>query len=124
MAIAGVRFSAKRARKILSDPKYGKQSKRAAERALKLLRATPKWLSDKDKAQMRRIYIDAKQRGLTVDHIVPVSSFLVCGLHVPWNITAISAERNTQKSNTFWPDCPFEQSGLDFQPIQRELIFG
>lgn len=85
-----------------------------------LFKATPDWLSSVDKFRMRTIYRDAKARGLTVDHIVPLRSSLVCGLHVPWNLQIISDADNQRKGNKYWPDCPFEQSGFEFAP-QIEL---
>jgi hypothetical protein len=117
----GARYTRDRANKILSNPTQ-KRFHRSALRALRVLNATPAWLSQRDMVKISRIYKDARARGLEVDHIVPLSSTLVCGLHVPWNLTVISRQRNIHKSNTFWPDCPFEQPGLDFQPIQREFF--
>ena len=39
-----------------------------------------------------------------VDHIVPLSSPLVCGLHVEANLRVIPQIENRQKCNRFWPD--------------------
>lgn len=74
--------------------------------------AMPAWLSTEDKRAMKRMYRIAKRTGKTVDHIVPLSNPIVCGLHVPWNMQIIPRDENMQKSNTFWPDCPFEQMNL------------
>jgi len=67
--------------------------------------ATPKWLTKKEKMQMRDLYVQArKMTELTreryvVDHIVPLRGEEVCGLHVPWNLRVITQEENLKKSN-------------------------
>lgn len=67
------------------------------------LRATPRWVNRDD---LKAVYVKAKEMGLTVDHIVPLQSAIVCGLHVPWNLQLLSASENCKKKNLFWPDMP------------------
>lgn len=67
--------------------------------------ATPKWLTAEQKAQIRKMYIDAmtvsRVTGVpyVVDHIIPLRGQEVCGLHVPWNLQIMSREENLKKSN-------------------------
>lgn len=67
--------------------------------------ATPPWLSRQQKSQIRELYKMAitmtKTTGeqYVVDHIVPLRSDAVCGLHVPWNLRVITQEENLKKSN-------------------------
>ena len=67
--------------------------------------ATPKWLTQPHKAQIRALYLAArrltKETGVkhVVDHIVPLRSSIVCGLHVPWNLQILTHIENCEKSN-------------------------
>ena len=67
--------------------------------------ATPKWLTPAERLQMRELYVQARklteltQERYVVDHIVPLRGESVCGLHVPWNLRAITQEENLKKSN-------------------------
>ena len=67
--------------------------------------ATPPWLTRKQKTEIRQLYQIAitmtKTTGeqYVVDHIVPLRSPDVCGLHVPWNLRVITQEENLKKSN-------------------------
>jgi hypothetical protein len=67
--------------------------------------ATPKWLTRKQKSEIRQIYQIAITMSQTtgeqyvVDHIVPLRSDAVCGLHVPWNLRVITQTENLKKSN-------------------------
>jgi hypothetical protein len=67
--------------------------------------ATPKWLTHKQKNEIKQLYQIAVTMTKTtgeryvVDHIVPLISDEVCGLHVPWNLRVITQEENLKKSN-------------------------
>jgi len=74
------------------------------ERAQRTAQATPPW-ADLDKIE--EIYLMAckltKETGVShhVDHIIPLSNKLVCGLHVPENLQILTASENFKKSNKF-----------------------
>jgi len=67
--------------------------------------AIPKWITPEQKLAMRNLYLQAqaltKATGerYVVDHIIPLISPEVCGLHVPWNLRVITQEKNLIKSN-------------------------
>ncbi len=67
--------------------------------------ATPIWLTRQQKSEIRQLYQIAitmtKTTGeqYVVDHIVPLRSDVVCGLHVPWNLRVMTQEENLKKSN-------------------------
>lgn len=67
--------------------------------------ATPPWLTREQRNDMRALYRMAMQMTRTtgvpyvVDHIVPLRSPAVCGLHVPWNLQVMTREDNLKKSN-------------------------
>jgi 5-methylcytosine-specific restriction endonuclease McrA len=67
--------------------------------------ATPKWLSRRQKSEIRQLYQIAITMTQTtgeqyvVDHIVPLRGEAVCGLHVPWNLRVITQDENLKKSN-------------------------
>jgi hypothetical protein len=71
--------------------------------------ATPPWLTDEHKREIKQLYIDAmtvtKITGVkyVVDHMVPLRSDVVCGLHVPWNLQIMTREENLKKSNKHTP---------------------
>lgn len=77
-------------------------SREAFRRARKIM-ATPSWA---DLSAIQRIYADAKAKGLSVDHIVPLRSDLVCGLHVANNLQLLTKSANSRKSNRIWPNMP------------------
>lgn len=80
-----------------------------ANRRAQKIRAMPVWV---DRQEIANVYRGArslsKRLGVVfhVDHIVPLRSNLVCGLHVPANLQVLSGELNMAKSNCYWPDMP------------------
>ena len=87
----------------------GKCNARNAKRKAAELRATPPWAN---MVCIREIYERAsfltKTTGVVhhVDHIVPLQSRTVCGLHVPANLRVVTGAENTAKGNRFWPHMP------------------
>jgi hypothetical protein len=75
-----------------------------ARRNAAKLRATPQWA---DQAAIRAIYQEAlrltRQTGIRyeVDHIVPLRSPVVCGLHIAANLQILTSAANKTKSNNF-----------------------
>lgn len=67
-------------------------------RRRKLANARPKWVSW---SSLEAVYMQAQLAGMTVDHIIPITHPLVCGLHVPWNLQLMTASENYKKSNSF-----------------------
>jgi hypothetical protein len=77
-----------------------KENAKTNLRRARLIHATPKWITDKDKKEMQEIYKSCP-KGYHVDHIVPLRGKNVCGLHVPNNLRVVSAYVNMSKGNRF-----------------------
>lgn len=71
------------------------------------LKATPTWAN---KAKIEEFYKKAEQLRINtgteyqVDHIVPLRSKEVCGLHNEFNLQVIPALENRVKGNKVWPN--------------------
>lgn len=75
------------------------QSRRRAKKK----QAVPAWV---DESLIKTVYEKARGLGGHVDHIVPLSSKLVCGLHCWDNLQILPPEMNQIKNNSEWPDMP------------------
>ena len=82
-------------REYYKENKHAFLSYNSARRA-KTKQATPAWY---DAEEVNYIYKLAQERGLEVDHIVPLNHPLVCGLHVQNNLRCIPKKLNLWKSN-------------------------
>ena len=78
-----------------------------ARRQANKINATPAWANG---AAIERIYLAAKEMTARtgviheVDHIVPLRSKRVCGLHVECNLQILPKSENMKKGNRHWPD--------------------
>lgn len=82
---------------------------KGARRRARQAASIPKWA---DHCAINGIYKKAKKlnyetkESWQVDHIVPIHSKIVCGLHCEHNLQIITKKENLKKSNSTWPDMP------------------
>lgn len=87
----------------------GRDAARVAKRKAAKIQATPAWSNDffigeiYELAKLRERMVGGRWH---VDHIVPLQSVIVCGLHVESNLQVIPGPRNESKGNRHWPDMP------------------
>ena len=80
---------------------------KSAKRKAGKLMAAPSWLTSEHHIQIKEKYTLCatltESTGINhhVDHIVPLNGKNVCGLHVPWNLQVITAEKNIRKNNNY-----------------------
>lgn len=97
------------ATKVCRKANPAKYNSYVRKRQASKLNAAPEWANDFFIAE---IYDLAVRRTRTtkikwhVDHIVPLQSKLVCGLHVHTNLQVLTAVANRVKGNRAWPDMP------------------
>lgn len=83
-------------------------TQKSRRRALKR-NAFPSWVSKNQELEIERVYALAKwmtqaiDASFHVDHIFPMISDFMRGLHVPENLIVLSAKDNLCKNNTWWP---------------------
>lgn len=77
-----------------------------ARRKATKLQATPAWANKffiEEAYSLARLRTKCTGIKWSVDHIVPLISKKVCGLHVEHNLAVIPASENSRKSNLYWP---------------------
>lgn len=97
-----------RSRKWAKDNPARHRANCARRRAAQL-NATPFWSESEEIAALyekARAIQKATGHEFHVDHIVPLQSNLVCGLHVLSNLRIIEGYPNRSKGNRHWPDMP------------------
>lgn len=70
------------------------------DRAARLMRL-PKWVTQDELLEIRKLYDEAREKGLHVDHIIPLQGKLVSGLHVLANLQLLSRSENASKKNSY-----------------------
>ena len=113
-AVGRARYAANASREIARALEYKKNNRAQvtaiqARRNAAKLRATPSWANRFFIEEAYRLAeLRTKMLGYPwhVDHIVPLQSKLVCGLHVEHNLRVIPGVENIRKSNRHWPDQP------------------
>ncbi len=101
------------ASKKYRDATPAKQAAKAARYRARKRKAMPEWAYDEfEQLFISEIYdlarLRSKMLGIDyhVDHIVPIKSSLVCGLHCSDNLQILSGKENSAKRNLYWPDMP------------------
>ena len=94
----------------LKDPEGYNLERRVnvAKYRAKKKKASPSW---EDCAHIQEAYEVAQvlSRGgvrFEVDHVVPINSKKVCGLHVTANLQILPSHLNKSKGNRWWPNMP------------------
>lgn len=84
-----------------------KHAAKASHRRAAKTQATPSWSNTES---ITDYYIAAKMfktytgNDYHVDHIVPLRSTIVCGLHCEANLQVMLSTDNVSKGNRYWPD--------------------
>lgn len=86
----------------------------SSKRRSDLKNATPTWA---DLDIIFSFYQEAQYHGLQVDHIIPISHPLVCGLHCEFNLQLLTKTQNISKNNSF------EVSEHEWSPMSLEEIY-
>jgi hypothetical protein len=74
---------------------YAEQQRK---RVLHIKQANPNWA---DSEKIKQIYKEAQEKGLEVDHIIPLRGKNVSGLHVENNLQLITKQENCRKTNNY-----------------------
>jgi len=87
----------------------GKRAANEDRRRNSMRIATPMWANlffIEEAYSLAKLRTEITGHKWHVDHIVPLQSEIVCGLHVHDNIRVVLGKVNMQKYNRVWPDMP------------------
>ena len=87
----------------------GAMNATTARRHAAKMKAVPKWANRffvGEAYHLAQLRTQATGFAWHVDHIVPLRSKFVCGLHNEFNLQVIPASANMNKGNRHWPDMP------------------
>lgn len=73
------------------------------ERIARQKRAIPEWF---EREKIKIVFEKARELGFEVDHVVPLKSDMVCGLHCWHNLQLLNKADNIRKLNRYWVDMP------------------
>jgi hypothetical protein len=113
--LEGVRAGRRRAREVRKDyylqasrdwrkNNPDKQAKNSASRRKGIKQASPLWANQKYISMFYQLAKEEEKRlgvKIHVDHIVPLKSKYVCGLHNEFNLQLLTREDNLKKFNRF-----------------------
>lgn len=92
---------------------------RGPKRVQRVRHRIPPWCSAKSQRRviaafyrLAKIYTKALGEQYSVEHIVPLNSRYVSGLHCPANLTVLLEADNRRKGNRWWPDMPERQTEM------------
>lgn len=106
---ARIKLNVKQRAELLREELKPANCERVMRRNARKILASPAWANV---SAMKAVYVRAaeltKETGIKhhVDHVVPLQSRKVCGLHVENNLQILTAKQNQEKSNKWWPDSP------------------
>jgi len=86
-----------------------KGSAKTRQRCAKKIQAIPGWtnhIAVDEFYSLAAIKTKLTGEKWEVDHIVPLQSLLVCGLHTHYNLQVLKRKDNLSKGNRIWPDMP------------------
>ena len=121
--------AALRVRNVIDSSLHARWREQTALRMAMKRKATPAWLDAEHRLRIQAIYAATQQlqeataTTYHVDHIVPLVSSVVCGLHVWWNLRPLTERENTTKLNVFDPLLYPEQGVVAFPAGDGPTVF-